>query len=233
MGNAPFQGPVWKKASMISADDAEYPREYHTMGGGGGGGGAGGSGRRFSSSGLIHTSSARSLEALTNLQKAEMDALAKLHKADIERQRDAHYKSRQQASATATATTLVNTNSARQQQQPNYWSFKARTPRHSQPSPVSLADQAGRVSFASAESLETMSESDVPLGFSRMNRLRQSLPLARSPSQTKLRAPGVLFLQLGDEVRRVHITHELTSLETLHALLVHMFPQKLTMGGAL
>ncbi|XP_041938659.1 SRC kinase signaling inhibitor 1-like isoform X2 [Alosa sapidissima] len=218
---------------MISADDAEYPREYHTMGGGGGGGGggAGGSGRRFSSSGLIHTSSARSLEALTNLQKAEMDALAKLHKADIERQRDAHYKSRQQASATATATTLVNTNSARQQQQPNYWSFKARTPRHSQPSPVSLADQAGRVSFASAESLETMSESDVPLGFSRMNRLRQSLPLARSPSQTKLRAPGVLFLQLGDEVRRVHITHELTSLETLHALLVHMFPQKLTMGA--
>ncbi|XP_076154834.1 SRC kinase signaling inhibitor 1 [Alosa pseudoharengus] len=185
--------PVWKKASMISADDAEYPREYHTMGGGGGGGGGGtgGSGRRFSSSGLIHTSSARSLEALTNLQKAEMDALAKLHKADIERQRDAHYKSRQQASATAATATLVNTNSARQQQQPNYWSFKARTPRHSQPSPVSLADQAGRVSFASAESLETMSESDVPLGFSRMNRLRQSLPLARSPSQTKLRAPEV------------------------------------------
>lgn len=98
---------------MISADDAEYPREYHTMGGGGGGGGGtGGSGRRFSSSGLIHTSSARSLEALTNLQKAEMDALAKLHKADIERQRDAHYKSRQQASAAAT---LINTNSSRQQ----------------------------------------------------------------------------------------------------------------------
>ncbi|XP_063077694.1 SRC kinase signaling inhibitor 1-like [Engraulis encrasicolus] len=113
----------------------------------------------------------------------------------------------------------------------------ARTPRHSQPSPVSLAEQAGRVSFASAESLESMSmsmsmsEADAPLAFSRMNRLRQSLPLARSPSQTKLRAPGVLFLQLGDEIRRVHITHELTSMETLHALLVHMFPQKLSMGA--
>ncbi|KAL0197359.1 hypothetical protein M9458_005899, partial [Cirrhinus mrigala] len=40
----------------------------------------------------------------------------------------------------------------------------------------------------------------------------------------------VLFLQFGDETRRVHITHELNSLETLHALIVHMFPQKLTAG---
>lgn len=43
-------------------------------------------------------------------------------------------------------------------------------------------------------------------------------------------SPGVLFLQFGDETRRVHITHELTSMETLHALIVHMFPQKLTAG---
>lgn len=35
-----------------------------------------------------------------------------------------------------------------------------------------------------------MSEAEVPLGFNRMNRLRQSLPLARSSSQAKLRAPG-------------------------------------------
>lgn len=41
---------------------------------------------------------------------------------------------------------------------------------------------------------------------------------------------GVLFLQFGDETRRVHITHELSSLDTLHALIVHMFPQKLTAG---
>lgn len=38
-------------------------------------------------------------------------------------------------------------------------------------------------------------------------------------------------MQFGDETRRVHITHELTSMETLHALIVHMFPQKLTMGA--
>ncbi|XP_062415841.1 SRC kinase signaling inhibitor 1-like isoform X8 [Pungitius pungitius] len=75
-----------------------------------------------------------------------------------------------------------------------------------------------------------MSEPDVPIGFNRMNRLRQSLPLARSSSQAKLRAPGILFLQLGEETRRVHLTHELTSLDTLRALIVHMFPQRLTMA---
>uniref|UniRef100_A0AAZ3SKK2 Actin interacting protein 3-like C-terminal domain-containing protein n=2 Tax=Oncorhynchus tshawytscha TaxID=74940 RepID=A0AAZ3SKK2_ONCTS len=75
-----------------------------------------------------------------------------------------------------------------------------------------------------------MSEADIPLGFSRTDRFRQSLPLSRSASQNKLRSPGVLFLQFGDETRRVHITHELSSLDTLHALIVHMFPQKLTAG---
>ncbi|XP_062386933.1 SRC kinase signaling inhibitor 1 [Sardina pilchardus] len=116
------------------------------------------------------------------------------------------------------------------QQQPNYWSFKSRSPRHSQSTQSGLADQASKLSYASAEHLETMSEADLPLGFSRSSRLRQSLPLSRSASQSKLRSPGVLFLQFGDETRRVHITHELTSMETLHALIVHMFPQKLTAG---
>ncbi|MEQ2178379.1 hypothetical protein GOODEAATRI_013378, partial [Goodea atripinnis] len=40
----------------------------------------------------------------------------------------------------------------------------------------------------------------------------------------------ILFLQLGEEIRRVHLTHELTSLDTLRALIVHMFPQRLTMA---
>uniref|UniRef100_A0A096M0R1 SRC kinase signaling inhibitor 1 n=1 Tax=Poecilia formosa TaxID=48698 RepID=A0A096M0R1_POEFO len=114
----------------------------------------------------------------------------------------------------------------------NYWIFQSRTPRVTRLSPTqpALADQASRVSFASAENLETMSEPDIPIGFNRMNRLRQSLPLARSSSQAKLRAPGILFLQLGEEIRRVHLTHELTSLDTLRALIVHMFPQRLTMA---
>lgn len=68
--------------------------------------------------------------------------------------------------------------------------FQSRSPRHSQSTQSGLADQAAKLSFASAESLETMSEADVPVGFNRMNRLRQSLPLSRSASQNKLRSPG-------------------------------------------
>lgn len=75
---------------------------------------------------------------------------------------------------------------------------QTRTPRVTRLSPTqpALADQASRVSFASAENLETMSEPDIPIGFNRMNRLRQSLPLARSSSQAKLRAPGqtIIFI---------------------------------------
>lgn len=46
----------------------------------------------------------------------------------------------------------------------------------------------------------------------------------------RVSSAGVLFLQFGEETRRVHITHEVSSLDTLHALIAHMFPQKLTMG---
>ncbi|XP_051904550.1 SRC kinase signaling inhibitor 1 isoform X4 [Hippocampus zosterae] len=249
MGNAPSQAhasracypkqdPERGATHMISTDDLEYPREYRTLGN---------SGRRFSNVGLVHTSehrhtvtAAQSLEALTNL-----------HKADMERKRDAfmdHLKSKYQQqqqlqhqhhnppspSQSHASMRGGSERAAREQQQPNYWSFKSRSPRHSQSTQSGLADQATKLSFASAESLETMSEADVPIGFNRMNRFRQSLPLSRSASQNKLRSPdeyaGVLFLQYGDETRRVHITHELSSLDTLHALIVHMFPQKLTAG---
>uniref|UniRef100_A0A3B5A218 SRC kinase signaling inhibitor 1-like n=1 Tax=Stegastes partitus TaxID=144197 RepID=A0A3B5A218_9TELE len=223
----PKQDPERGGSHMISTDDLEYPREYRTLGN---------SARRFSNVGLVHTSehrhtvsAAQSLEALTNL-----------HKADMERKRDAfmdHLKSKYHPhhnppSPSPSHASMRGTSerSAREQQQPNYWSFKSRSPRHSQSTQSGLADQAAKLSFASAESLETMSEADIPLGFNRMNRFRQSLPLSRSASQNKLRSPGVLFLQYGDETRRVHITHELSSLDTLHALIVHMFPQKLTAG---
>ncbi|XP_043911219.1 SRC kinase signaling inhibitor 1 isoform X2 [Protopterus annectens] len=202
---------------MISAaDDAEYPREYRTLGNGT---------RRFSNVGLVHTSerrhtviAAQSLEALTGIQKSEM-----------ERKRDAfidHLKSKYPQHASA----ILGQQERIRDQQPNYWSFKARSSRHSQSIQSGLADQAAKLSFASAESLETMLVAELPIGFNRMNRFRQSLPLSRSTSQTKLRSPGVLFLQYGDETRRVHITHEICTMDTLHALIVHMFPQKLTMG---
>ncbi|XP_044194052.1 SRC kinase signaling inhibitor 1-like isoform X3 [Thunnus albacares] len=213
---------------MISAGDAEFPRDYHTLAAGGGGRGA----RRFpdNSNGGFTSSS---LDRRHNSVAAKsLEALNSIHKADIERQRDALMDLQKNKYSNSPGSMSQGSAAAGRQQQPNYWSFKTRTPRVTRLSPTqpALADQASRVSFASAENLETMSEPDIPIGFNRMNRLRQSLPLARSSSQAKLRAPGILFLQLGEETRRVHLTHELTSLDTLRALIVHMFPQRLTMA---
>ncbi|KAK2820099.1 hypothetical protein Q5P01_023058 [Channa striata] len=212
---------------MISAGDAEFPRDYHTLAGGGGRGT-----RRFpdNTNGGFTSSS---LDRRHNAVAAKsLEALNSIHKADIERQRDALMDLHKNKFSNNPGSMLQGSAAAGRQQQPNYWSFKTRTPRVTRLSPTqpALADQASRVSFASAENLETMSEPDIPIGFNRMNRLRQSLPLARSSSQAKLRAPGILFLQLGEETRRVHLTHELTSLDTLRALIVHMFPQRLTMA---
>ncbi|XP_047656791.1 SRC kinase signaling inhibitor 1 isoform X4 [Tachysurus fulvidraco] len=222
----PKQDPERGGGHMISTDDLEYPREYRSLGNGA---------RRFSNVGLVHTSEHRHAV----LAAQSLETLSNLHKAELERKRDVfmdHLKNKYppqhslppSPSPSHGSMRGSSERSAREQQQPNYWSFKSRSPRHSQSTQSGLADQASKLSYASAESLETMSEADMPLGFNRMNRFRQSLPLSRSASQNKLRSPGVLFLQFGDETRRVHITHELSSMETLHALIVHMFPQKLT-----
>ncbi|XP_070846059.1 SRC kinase signaling inhibitor 1 isoform X7 [Chaetodon trifascialis] len=228
MGNSSFPGREKRKGPMISAGDAEFPRDYHTLAARGGGRGA----RRFpdNTNGGFTSSS---LDRRHNSVAAKsLEALNSIHKADIERQRDALMDLQKNKYSNSPGSMSQGSAPAGRQQQPNYWSFKTRTPRVTRLSPTqpALADQASRVSFASAENLETMSEPDIPIGFNRMNRLRQSLPLARSSSQAKLRAPGILFLQLGEETRRVHLTHELTSLDTLRALIVHMFPQRLTMA---
>uniref|UniRef100_A0A8C1XYL1 SRC kinase signaling inhibitor 1 n=1 Tax=Cyprinus carpio TaxID=7962 RepID=A0A8C1XYL1_CYPCA len=204
---------------MISTDDLEYPREYRTLGN---------SARRFSNVGLVHTSEHRH----TVIAAQSLEALTNLHKADMERKRDAfmdHLKNKYPPQHSLPPSPSPSHGSMRGSAERSARE-QSRSPRHSQSTQSGLADQASKLSFASAESLETMSEADMPLGFNRMNRFRQSLPLSRSASQNKLRSPGVLFLQFGDETRRVHITHELNSLETLHALIVHMFPQKLTAG---
>ncbi|KAM9773040.1 SRC kinase signaling inhibitor 1-like isoform X4 [Syngnathus typhle] len=109
---------------------------------------------------------------------------------------------------------------------------QSRTPRPGGPSPPPPPSAASRGSSPpSAEHRGAMSDSELPAAFCRTSRLRQSLPLARSSaSQSKPHAPGMLFLQLGEETRRVHLTHELSSLDTLRALIVHMFPQRLSMA---
>uniref|UniRef100_A0A663E6N2 SRC kinase signaling inhibitor 1 n=1 Tax=Aquila chrysaetos chrysaetos TaxID=223781 RepID=A0A663E6N2_AQUCH len=247
LGSAIPSNPERTSTHMISADDAEYPREYRTLGNGT---------RRFSNVGLVHTSerrhtviAAQSLEALTGLQKSEMerkrdafmDHLKNKYPQHALALRGQQERMRDQVRGVFSGALLPGSCSHLAGSRPGLGypahlssdlsplPFQTRSSRHSQGSQPGLADQA-KLSFASAESLETMSEAELPLGFNRMNRFRQSLPLSRSTSQTKLRSPGVLFLQFGDETRRVHITHEISSMDTLHALIVHMFPQKLTMG---
>uniref|UniRef100_A0A8C5GTC3 SRC kinase signaling inhibitor 1-like n=1 Tax=Gouania willdenowi TaxID=441366 RepID=A0A8C5GTC3_GOUWI len=216
------RGREKRKGSMISAGDAEFPRDYHTL--------AARGSRRFpeSSNGGFTSSS---LDRRHNSVAAKsLEALNSIHKADIERQRDALIDLQKNKFSNSPGSMSQGSTTAGRQVP--HTLFLSRTPRVTRLSPTqpALSDQAGRVSFSSTENLETMSENDVPIGFNRMNRLRQSLPLARSSSQAKLRAPGILFLQFGEETRRVHLTHELTSLDTLRALIVHMFPQRLTMA---
>ncbi|XP_030199026.1 SRC kinase signaling inhibitor 1-like, partial [Gadus morhua] len=72
---------------MMSTDDLEYPREYRTLGNGT---------RRFSNVGLVHTSEHRHG---TVMAAQSLEALSSLHKADMERKRDAfmdHLKSKYQ-----------------------------------------------------------------------------------------------------------------------------------------
>lgn len=69
---------------MISAGDAEFPRDYHTLAAGGGRGA-----RRFTDS-TNGGFTAASLDRRHNSVAAKsLEALNSIHKADIERQRDA------------------------------------------------------------------------------------------------------------------------------------------------
>lgn len=86
----PLADPERSSPPMLSADDAEYPREYRTLGGGGSGGSGG---RRFSNVGLVHTSERRH----TVIAAQSLEALSGLQKADADRKRDAfmdHLKSK-------------------------------------------------------------------------------------------------------------------------------------------
>lgn len=41
--------------------------------------------------------------------------------------------------------------------------------------------------------------------------------------------PGVLYLQYGDETKKIRMPNEITSVDTVRALFVSAFPQHLTM----
>ncbi|XP_025785967.1 sickle tail protein homolog isoform X2 [Puma concolor] len=97
------------------------------------------------------------------------------------------------------------------------------------PQPPNLGDPVEHLSETSGDSLEAMSEGEVPSPFSRGSRTRASLPVVRSTNQTKERSLGVLYLQYGDETKQLRMPNEITSADTIRALFVSAFPQQLTM----
>ncbi|XP_029325905.1 sickle tail protein homolog isoform X15 [Mus caroli] len=97
------------------------------------------------------------------------------------------------------------------------------------PQPPNLGDPVEHLSETSGDSLEAMSEGEVPSPFARGSRTRASLPVVRSTNQTKERSLGVLYLQYGDETKQLRMPNEVTSTDTIRALFVSAFPQQLTM----
>ncbi|XP_058258772.1 sickle tail protein isoform X4 [Hemibagrus wyckioides] len=81
----------------------------------------------------------------------------------------------------------------------------------------------------SLDTLEVMSEYEVPVAFTRGSRSRASLPVVRSANQTKDRSLGVLYLQYGDETKEIRMPNEITTVDTVQALFVSAFPQHLSM----
>ncbi|XP_034427797.1 sickle tail protein homolog isoform X9 [Hippoglossus hippoglossus] len=106
---------------------------------------------------------------------------------------------------------------------------QSRSPKHGPGSQSSVGDQVDHLSLASLESLDAMSEADMPTGFTRGSRVRASLPVVRSTNQTKDRSLGVLYLQYGDETKQFRMPNEVTSIDTVRALFVSAFPQQLNM----
>ncbi|TMS15768.1 Sickle tail protein-like protein [Larimichthys crocea] len=67
---------------------------------------------------------------------------------------------------------------------------QSRSPKHGPSPQPGVGDQVDHLSLASLESLDTMSETDAPTGFTRGSRVRASLPVVRSTNQTKDRSLG-------------------------------------------
>ncbi|KAE8595988.1 hypothetical protein XENTR_v10015934 [Xenopus tropicalis] len=106
---------------------------------------------------------------------------------------------------------------------------KTKSPKLSSSPQPSVGDPAEHLSEASADSGDMMFEADSAVPFVRGSRTRASLPVVRSTNQTKERSLGTLFLQYGDDTKKMQMPNEITSVDTIRALFVSAFPQQLTM----
>ncbi|XP_033762854.1 SRC kinase signaling inhibitor 1-like isoform X2 [Pecten maximus] len=80
------------------------------------------------------------------------------------------------------------------------------------------------------EDSDTMSNIEGPVSnFSRGGYMRSSLPIVRSPPNTYERPMGFVFLIYREETRRAVLPNEITHLDTVRAMFVRAFPQKLNL----
>ncbi|XP_041423338.1 sickle tail protein homolog isoform X4 [Xenopus laevis] len=108
-------------------------------------------------------------------------------------------------------------------------SQRTKSPKLSSSPQPSLGDPGEHLSEASADSGDMMFEADSAVPFVRGSRTRASLPVVRSNNQTKERSLGVLFLQYGDDTKKMQMPNEITGIDTIRALFVSAFAQQLTM----
>ncbi|XP_077124489.1 sickle tail protein homolog isoform X6 [Ranitomeya variabilis] len=106
---------------------------------------------------------------------------------------------------------------------------QTKSPKLSSSPQPSLGEPAEDLSEVSADSGEAMFEGESTGPFIRGSRTRASLPVVRSTNQTKERSLGVLFLQYGEDTKKLQMPNEITSVDTIRALFVSAFPQQLTM----
>ncbi|XP_021357319.1 serine/arginine repetitive matrix protein 2-like isoform X3 [Mizuhopecten yessoensis] len=80
------------------------------------------------------------------------------------------------------------------------------------------------------EDSDTMSNIEGPVtNFTRGGYMRSSLPIVRSPPNTYERPMGFVFLIYREETRRAVLPNEITHLDTVRAMFVRAFPQKLNL----
>ncbi|XP_075443690.1 sickle tail protein homolog isoform X4 [Ascaphus truei] len=108
-------------------------------------------------------------------------------------------------------------------------SQRTKSPNLSSSPQPSLGEQAEHLSEVFADPGDTMFEGESLMPFVRGSRTRASLPVVRSTNQTKERSLGVLFLQYGEDTKKLQMPNEITSVDTIRALFVSAFPQQLTM----
>ncbi|XP_069815181.1 sickle tail protein homolog isoform X17 [Dendropsophus ebraccatus] len=106
---------------------------------------------------------------------------------------------------------------------------QTKSPKLSSSPQPSLGEPAELLPEVSVDSGEAMFEGESTAPFVRGTRTRASLPVVRSTNQTKERSLGVLFLQYGEDTKKLQMPNEITSVDTIRALFVSAFPQQLTM----